>query len=100
MHDQTPAAAAAQEAFEEGGLSGKASDTCLGVYSYTKPLKFGDTAILAMVYPLHVTKVHSKWPEKKERRRKWFSQKKASKKLTEPELKRIVATFAPHKLPK
>jgi hypothetical protein len=51
-----------------------------------------------MVYPVHITHVHSKWPEKKQRRRKWMSPQKAAKKLSEPELKRIVAAFKPNKI--
>lgn len=97
MHKQTPAKAAATEAFEEAGLSGEASDQCLGVYTYSKPQKLGNAPIVTLVYPLHVRNVHSKWPEKHQRRRKWFSQPKAVKKLQEPELKRIVATFQPKK---
>ncbi len=97
MHKQTPAEAAATEAFEEAGLTGEATDQCLGVYSYSKPHKVGNAPIVTLVYPLHVKNVHSKWPEKHQRRRKWFSQQKAAKKLSEPELKRIVATFKPKK---
>ena len=98
MHKQTPANAAAAEAFEEAGLSGEAIDFCLGVYSYHKPQKVGNAPIVTMVYPVHVTHIHSKWPEKKERRRKWMSPVKAATKLSGPELKRIVAGFKPHKI--
>ena len=100
MHKQTPASAAATEAFEEAGLGGEAVDLCLGVYSYSKPHKLDNAPIIALVYPLHVRNTHSNWPEKHERRRKWFGQKKAVKKLSEPELKRIVATFNPHRVQK
>lgn len=98
MHKQTPANAAATEAYEEAGVSGEAVDFCLGVYSYNKPQKVGNAPIITMVYPVHITHVHSKWPEKDERRRKWMSPAKAAEKLTEPELKRIVASFKPHKI--
>ncbi|EBA13257.1 NUDIX hydrolase [Roseobacter sp. CCS2] len=98
MHKQTPANAAATEAYEEAGVSGDAVDFCLGVYSYHKPQKVGNAPIITMVYPVHVTHVHSKWPEKKQRRRKWMSPAKAAKKLTEPELKRIVAGFKPNRI--
>jgi 8-oxo-dGTP pyrophosphatase MutT (NUDIX family) len=98
MHKQTPANAAATEAFEEAGISGDTSDICLGIFSYSTHGKVENAPILTMVYPLHVTHVHSKWPEKKQRRRKWFSQKKAAKKLSEPELKQIVASFNPKKI--
>jgi 8-oxo-dGTP pyrophosphatase MutT (NUDIX family) len=95
MNKQTPAAAAATEAYEEAGLRGEVQDICLGVYSYTKPNRFNNAAIVALVYPLHVTHIHSAWPEKGERRRKWFTQQKAAKKLTEPALREIVANFNP-----
>ena len=95
MHKQTPAAAAATEAYEEAGLRGDVQDICLGVYSYSKPNKLRKAAIVTLVYPMHVTHVHSDWPEKDDRRRKWFSQKKAAKKLDEPALREIVANFNP-----
>ena len=98
MDKETPANAAAIEAYEEAGLRGEASDICLGVYSHAKPNKVGNAPIVTLVYPLHVTHVHSKWPEKKERRRKWFSQKKAVKKLDDPALAKIVAGFNPRTL--
>ncbi len=101
MHKQTPAAAAATEAFEEAGLSGDAIDQCLGVYTYVKEYKGFDLPVVTMVYPVHVLNIHSSWPEQHQRRRKWFTPKKAAKKITEPELKRIVATFRPKRfLPK
>jgi 8-oxo-dGTP pyrophosphatase MutT (NUDIX family) len=95
MHKQTPAAAAATEAYEEAGLRGIAQDICLGVYSYVKPLGNMTAPIVAMVYPLHVQQVLTDWPEKRQRRRKWFTLEKAAKKLEEPALKKIVASFDP-----
>lgn len=95
MHKQTPAAAAATEAYEEAGLSGDASDDCIGVYSYVKPFKAGHAPVVTMVYPLHVQEVHSEWPEKHQRKRKWFSQEKAARKLDEPALRQIVEGFRP-----
>lgn len=98
MHKQTPAAAAATEAWEEAGLTGRSPDTCLGAYSYLKPLGAGSAPVITMVYPLQVTRVHKKWPEKSQRRRKWFTQHKAAKRLDEPALQRIVATFQPQRI--
>lgn len=97
MHKQTPADAAATEAYEEAGVTGEAQDICLGVYSYMKP-QLNNATIITMVYPVHVTHVHSKWPEKHQRRRKWLSPEKAARKLTEPALRQIVATFKPHRM--
>jgi 8-oxo-dGTP pyrophosphatase MutT (NUDIX family) len=86
------------EAYEEAGLRGDALDVCLGIYSYIKPLGNLNAPIVAMVYPVHVLHVLSEWPEKHQRKRKWFSPDKAAKKLEEPALKKIVATFDPANL--
>ncbi|MDO6590139.1 NUDIX hydrolase [Loktanella sp. D2R18] len=98
MHKHTPAQSAATEAYEEAGIRGDAIDRCLGAYSYVKPLKSGDAPIIVMVYPVRVRKELRKWPEHGQRKRKWLSPKKAAKKLQEPELKQIVATFKPKAL--
>ena len=95
MHKQTPAQAAATEAWEEAGLTGKAYDTCLGVYTYQKVKKKQTIPVITLVYPMRVTNVHSDWPEAHQRRRRWVSLKKAAAKVTEPELKRIIASFTP-----
>ena len=99
MHNQTPADAAATEAWEEAGVRGQAVDNCLGVYSYVKPLRKSQAPVLVMVYPLAVTEIAGTWPEQHQRKRKWYSVRKAAKRLTEPGLRRIVATFDPSKLP-
>lgn len=95
MHNQTPAAAAATEAWEEAGLTGNAHDTCLGVYSYTKARGKRTLPILVMVYPVHVHNVHSHWPEAHQRKRRWMTPAKAARKLDEPALKHIVSGFSP-----
>ena len=100
MHKQTPAEAAATEAYEEAGVSGEALDICLGVYSYRKRSKLKKAPIIALVYPVRVTHVHSDWPEAHQRRRKWFTPEKAAQKLREPALAQIVAGFNPQKLPR
>ena len=98
MHKQTPAEAAAQEAWEEAGLTGKALDHCLGVFRTDKRAEEGSLPVLTMVYPVHVTAIHTKWPEKGERRRKWFRPKKAAKKLDDAALAAIVKVFDPKRL--
>jgi 8-oxo-dGTP pyrophosphatase MutT (NUDIX family) len=95
MHKQTPADAAAIEAYEEAGLKGTPKDTCLGVYSYVKRLKTGDIPVIVLVYPVLVTEILAEWPEREQRIRKWFSPKKAAKKVDEPELKAILRSFDP-----
>ena len=70
MHKQTPADAAATEAWEEAGLTGKVFDTCIGVYSYNKPVKDRELPIMSLVYPIRVKSIHTDWPEKSQRKRK------------------------------
>ena len=95
MHKQTPAQAAATEAWEEAGLTGKTYDRCLGVYTYQKMKNKQTFPVVTLVYPMRVTNVHSEWPEAHQRRRRWVSLKKAADKVAEPELKRIIASFTP-----
>ena len=99
MAEKTPAEAALQEAWEEAGVKGKAYDRCLGLFSYTKELSPKESLpCIALVYPVHVTSLEKNFPEKGQRRRKWFSPKKAAGKVSEPELKKILKTFDPRLL--
>lgn len=98
MHKETPAAAAATEAWEEAGLTGHAIDRCLGVYAYVKDMRKMLTPVIVMVYPVAVTAEHDEWPERDERKRRWLSPKKAARKVAEPELRRIIKEFDPETL--
>lgn len=98
MHKETPAAAAATEAWEEAGLTGQPIDRCLGVFAYVKTLSQSLTPVIVMVYPVEIDTIHDDWPEKRQRKRKWFSPRKAAKRIAEPELRRIVAQFDPGEL--
>lgn len=99
MDGVTPAAAAAQEAWEEAGVRGKARDTCVGLYSYSKWLdeELSLPCIVA-VFPVQVTRLEKAYPEAGQRRRKWFSPKKAAAKVAEAELKQILRAFDPTRL--
>lgn len=98
-HEQTAPHAAKLEAWEEAGAKGRMIEQCIGVYSYSKMLS-RDQKIpcLVMVFPLEVEKLHSDYPEHTMRKRKWFSRKKAAKRVNEPELARILKDFDPRKL--
>lgn len=96
MDGMTPAECAAQEAWEEAGVRGHAHDHCLGLFSYNKILE--PEAVLpcvAMVYPIRAKSLARTYPEMKQRRRKWFSRKKAAGLVVEPELARILRDFDP-----
>ncbi len=99
MLGKTPAEGAAQEAWEEAGVIGKLYDQCLGLYSYQKTdARKRKLPCLVMVYPIKVRKLAMKYPEAGQRRRKWFSLKKAASLVAEPELAQMIRTFDPHSL--
>lgn len=99
MLGMRPAQAAAQEAWEEAGVKGNVTDQCIGLYSYYKTgTKRGTLPCLVNVYPVHARRLKKKYPEAGERRRKWFSPKKAAKLVKEPELSKLIKSFNPDNL--
>ncbi|WP_025312193.1 NUDIX hydrolase [Roseicyclus elongatus] len=99
MDGMTPAAAAAQEAWEEAGVRGKTNGQCIGLYAYDKWLdeELSLPCIVA-VFPVAVQKLDDEYPESEERKRKWLTPEKASHKVDEPELKAIIRSFDPARL--
>jgi len=96
MDGATPAEAAETEAWEEAGVVGKTKPVCLGIFSYTKELNPQDKLpCVVAVFPVKVTKIRDSWPEKKDRKRKWFSPAEAAAKVDEPELSAMIAKFDP-----
>jgi len=92
----TPGATAETEAWEEAGVEGRASSNCLGIYSYNKELELGEQLpCVVAVFPVRVKKLRRTYPEAEQRRRKWFSLKKASRLVDEPELSAILTRFDP-----
>ena len=97
MHGEAPADAARTEAWEEAGATGKVGDFCVGIYSYAKEVEDTTLPVVVAVFPLKVKDTAGDWPEKTERRRKWFSQKKAASLVDEPELKALIRNFDPQR---
>ena len=97
MADRGPHEAAAQEAWEEAGVLGKASDRCLGLYTYDKVEAKERVPCAVMVFGLKVKTLAQKFPEAGQRRRRWVSRKKAAKLVAEPELARLLRGFDPRK---
>lgn len=95
----TPEKSAAREAFEEAGVEGRVSATCMGIYSYEKGLDTPTTGprvcvpCVVAVYPMQVKGLRDRFPERAERRRKWFSPKKAALKVAEPALQELLSGF-------
>ncbi|MEP2639585.1 NUDIX hydrolase [Roseobacter sp.] len=96
MDGKTPAASAAQEAWEEAGARGQIDGRCLGIFSFTKDAEeLGAFPCLAMVYAVKVDTLADDYPEAGQRKRKWMSRKKAAGLVDEPELARILRDFDP-----
>lgn len=99
MDGVTPARAAMTEAWEEAGIEGESLDFCLGMFSYLKYIGTGTRLPCAvMVYPVRVRSLSADFPEAGTRQRKWFSRKKASRAVAEPELAQIIKNFDPRLL--
>ncbi|MDJ0825372.1 MAG: NUDIX hydrolase [Rhodobacter sp.] len=91
----TPVEAALREAWEEAGVEGKVTGNALGIYSYIKREDGDRMPCVVAVFPVRVKRLADRYPEAKERRRKWFSLKKAAAVLDESELRQILQGFDP-----
>lgn len=85
-----------REAYEEAGVEGKVTGNCIGIYSHTKSLrKNEDLPFVVAIYPMKVARMLLDYPEKSQRKRKWFSLKKAAAVVDHPELRQIIKDFDP-----
>lgn len=88
--------AAAQEAWEEAGVTGQIEHKEIGRYSYKKAQDSGFSIIVEVaVFALHVEKLLDKFPEHDERERKWFSPGEAAEMVAEPGLRQILCGLQP-----
>ena len=91
----TPAGSAAREAWEEAGVEGQTHDQPLGQYLYDKIARPA-TALpcFVTVFPLRVKILHNRFPERKQRRRKWFAASAASQLVAESDLRLLLELAA------
>lgn len=95
MEGKTPSHCAAIEAWEEAGVRGKVAGEALGFYSYDKMMGLqAPLPCMVTVFPLRVEELASRFPERKQRRRRWFNAEKAAKLVAEPELKELLLALA------
>jgi 8-oxo-dGTP pyrophosphatase MutT (NUDIX family) len=87
---------AAREAYEEAGVVGRVAKKAVGFYAYDKRLRSGRTQRVGVdVFALQVTEERDSWPEKGQRDKLWTTQAEAAALVDEPDLKRLLADFAP-----
>ncbi|MGR6431932.1 NUDIX hydrolase [Rhizobium sp. PAMB 3182] len=85
---------AEREAFEEAGVSGKASREPLGYYTYMKGLNSGlKVSCKVQVHAVEVDGMMKNYPEKGSRTLEWVSCREAATRVQEPELKKLLIDF-------
>ena len=89
----TDAAAAAREARQEAGVTGKTSAKICGTYRYRKLELDRMRMIEVDVFILRVKREKKRWREKGERQRAWFNKDEAANKVREPSLKSIIRSL-------
>lgn len=94
MDGKKPWRAAEIEALEEAGVVGEISKSKIGLYTYNKRLSVRrEVPCQVALYPMVVEKMLKRWPERKERRRKWFSPKRAARSVREPQLRELLISL-------
>jgi 8-oxo-dGTP pyrophosphatase MutT (NUDIX family) len=96
MKNLSDSKAAAVEAFEEAGVTGRISERPIGHYDYNKI--FGPGFALrcrVSVFAMEARKILPKWPEKSERKRFWMPLDEAAASVHEPELRDLIEDFVP-----
>lgn len=88
------AGSAAREAWEEAGVEGVIGEESVGYYSYDKVMRGHSLPCMVGVFPLRVMRLADRFPERKQRRRKWFAAEKAARKVAEPELRALLIAVA------
>ena len=80
---------AKKEAYEEAGIIGANETIELGFFENKKSIGICHTKIFA----LEVIKELENFPEKEERKRKWFNLKEASETVTIPEISKMILSL-------
>jgi 8-oxo-dGTP pyrophosphatase MutT (NUDIX family) len=92
----TGAEAAAKEAYEEAGLTGRVDPAPIGTYRYAKRLpQDRTTPCTVQVHLMHVERELEAWPERGQRRRRWFGLAEAAMLVEEPGLRALLRRLAP-----
>jgi 8-oxo-dGTP pyrophosphatase MutT (NUDIX family) len=91
MPGKSWADAAAQEAWEEAGVKGKAGASELGRFRHDKTGLLRPLRCEVAVFPLAVDQEYERWPERGQRRRSWFAPVEAGRAVRSAGLAAIIA---------
>jgi 8-oxo-dGTP pyrophosphatase MutT (NUDIX family) len=95
MKDRKPAEVASQEAYEEAGLVGHiVSRKPLGAFHYEKKLAGESRLCHVRVFSFRVERQLDDWPEKQQRKTRWFDEAQAATLVEEEGLHGIITRFA------
>lgn len=93
MFGKSLSAAAEREAYEEAGVCGKIDAQPLGAFEQTKRNLFGTLKVEVLVHPLAVEKELADWPERRQRRRRWFGIRDATAVVQSEDLASIISAL-------
>jgi 8-oxo-dGTP pyrophosphatase MutT (NUDIX family) len=91
MKGRKARSAAAIEAFQEAGVVGRVGRRPLGRFKHCKEVGEREIECAVDVFPLEVKRKLNRWPEKRERARRWFSVEQAARKIRKKGLRRVIA---------
>lgn len=95
MVGKTLAAAAAQEAFEEAGVTGTVDPNPLGGFLHGKQhVALGEIQVRIIVHSLMVERELSTWAELGQRERRWFSPEQAARQVQTEALSVLIMQLA------
>jgi hypothetical protein len=85
-----PRYTARKEAQEESGVKGSIGRKPLGVMTFRKKVDGRRRKVALRLYPLSVKKRVKRFPERKQRTRRWFTVKRAMAHCDNPALRRLL----------
>jgi hypothetical protein len=92
---KSPAESAAQEAFEEAGITGPVDAEPLGTYGYGKRRRGGQVVPAEVeLFLLRVEAEADSWPEKGQRQRRWFDAAEAAAAVDEFDLAELIRALS------
>lgn len=93
----SPSRLAEREAFAGAGAIGRAGPESIGSYQHVRPREDGSSdSGHVTVFGLHVLATLANWPEKDQRKRRWWPIEDACKAVGEPGLAELLSSLESH----